>query len=298
MEYIVTTASKKIGSTPNKTPAPAARVDPVATAKPVMKTVETITKVASTQSGSTLITTALDIISKESGIAEAELSDDCAFEDIGMDSLLCLMVSSRLRDELGIELSSAEFLEMGNIAGLRQFLAKHEPTPTVVASETVKETVVEALVGNHADPVAADNTWTDVQTIVSEESGIAIAELTDDTCFSDIGVDSLLSLLISSRLKEEVGVEFAHTASFLEFDTLGSLRTHVTGSRTNSLSETPTRTPSLTESPSNTPPSGTSTPSSVDETPLWSPDGQTSPKSDITSAPTTVSLDAYDAVRT
>jgi len=43
--------------------------------------------------------------------------------------------------------------------------------------------------------------------IISGESGIASAKLTDDSVFSDIGVDSLLSLMIVCRFHNELEID-------------------------------------------------------------------------------------------
>ena len=61
-------------------------------------------------------------------------------------------------------------------------------------------------------------------TIVSEESGIEKAELRDDIQLADLGIDSLLSLIIASRLKDDLDFDLGTGISlFDEFKTLGSL---------------------------------------------------------------------------
>lgn len=66
--------------------------------------------------------------------------------------------------------------------------------------------------------------------IIAEESGIAVDELTDDTAFADAGVDSLCSLVIGSRLREELNLDL--DPDFSLFDsvaTVGDLRTWFKG---------------------------------------------------------------------
>ncbi|PSR83014.1 hypothetical protein BD289DRAFT_293041 [Coniella lustricola] len=58
--------------------------------------------------------------------------------------------------------------------------------------------------------------------IVSQESGIPRAELSDDTDLAQVGVDSLLSLLITSRLKEELDYNLGSGLSI--FDKFRSLK--------------------------------------------------------------------------
>lgn len=264
MEYIVGAANKKVSASAAKpvnkvttTPisAPSVPVS-VETKKQVTKT--TVTDVVQ-PSKSGLFNAAIETISKESGIAPSELTDDCAFDDIGMDSLLCLMVTSRLRDELGVDIDSAKFLDLRTVSGLKNYLADEEPVPPqeVVVHEEVKEQVVE----NHMTPAAVSGVWSQVVDVISQESGIATAELTDDTAFADAGVDSLLSLLIWSRLKDEVGLDLDHTSPFLDFETIGSFKTYILGA-------------SGTETAPSSPQSGSSSSSSSSspaQTPLWTP---------------------------
>lgn len=68
----------------------------------------------------------LDIISEESGIERGELKDDTSFVSIGVDSLLSLIITSRLRDELDFDVGSAASLfdEFNNVGELKAGLAR------------------------------------------------------------------------------------------------------------------------------------------------------------------------------
>lgn len=48
-----------------------------------------------------------------------------------------------------------------------------------------------------------------VMAVVAEESGIAEEELTDDSNFADMGVDSLCSMVIGSRMREDLHLDLA-----------------------------------------------------------------------------------------
>ncbi|KAL8724796.1 MAG: hypothetical protein Q9166_007753 [cf. Caloplaca sp. 2 TL-2023] len=65
--------------------------------------------------------------------------------------------------------------------------------------------------------------------IISEESGIVKEDLTDDTAFADVGVDYLLSLVIVSRLQDELELDIPHEFLFLECPTVGDFRKFVLG---------------------------------------------------------------------
>ncbi|KAL9479466.1 hypothetical protein ACSS6W_004252 [Trichoderma asperelloides] len=59
--------------------------------------------------------------------------------------------------------------------------------------------------------------------IISNESAIDIIDLTDDASFADLGVDSLMSLVIAEKFREQLGVVVGGSL-FLEYPTIGHLR--------------------------------------------------------------------------
>ncbi|KAB2579259.1 Non-reducing polyketide synthase pks27 [Lasiodiplodia theobromae] len=66
--------------------------------------------------------------------------------------------------------------------------------------------------------------WSEALRIIGEESGVPVADLTDETSFADLGVDSLLSLLCASRFREELGLDYESTI-FADCPTVKELRT-------------------------------------------------------------------------
>ena len=79
-------------------------------------------------------------------------------------------------------------------------------------------------------PTQKNSTVSAALAIVSEESGIAIPELTDDSNFADVGVDSLLSMVIASRFREELGLELeADFSIFVDLPTVKDLKAFLAG---------------------------------------------------------------------
>ena len=229
MEYIVNTASKRASSGTSSS-ITKTEAHGVAQVKEVTRAVDASTQITLQPAKSDFVATALKILSDESGIAIADLTDDSSFDEIGMDSLLCLMVNSKLRNELSIDLDSAKFLELGTVGRLTAYLRQLEPSsPTVIVSDIVQEEVVTTKVSIDSTVTQSDGIWAQIVNVISQESGVVVPDLTDDTCFNDIGIDSLLSLLIWSRLRDEVGLELDHSSPFLEFDTMGKFKTYITG---------------------------------------------------------------------
>ena len=187
---------------------------------------------------SRLITKALQIMSEESGIASEELTDITVLTDVGIDSLLSLMISSRFKDELALDFEASVFHDLDTIRDLKVFLTHtlddfqvitaetgtppspeprresarpEKPRAPSRASSRLTEQKLLIVSSEEQNSVKDDSheqaLFTKVVQIMSEETGIAVYEITDDTEFTDAGIDSLLSLMISARLREELNLD-------------------------------------------------------------------------------------------
>lgn len=78
-----------------------------------------------------------------------------------------------------------------------------------------------------------------VLAIIAEECGVDISELADPNSFADLGVDSLMQLSISSRMREELELEVS-SSLFIDYPTVGTLKSHLdqsdSGQSTSSIS--------------------------------------------------------------
>ena len=169
---------------------------------------------------------ALLIIAEESGLAVSDLTDNTNFGDVGVDSLL-----GRFKEELDADLDfNALFYEYPTVAGLRTFLG--ELSPAAIDPATIsppRSDIIEGSVSSRSSatgvttPDAAVDFRRALQ-VVSEESGVAIEDLTDETNFADAGVDSLLSLAIVSRFRDELELDIQHETLFLDCPTVSDLK--------------------------------------------------------------------------
>ncbi|KAK6083898.1 polyketide synthase [Seiridium cupressi] len=109
-------------------------------------------KASQTGSNSTIVidsediaSRALRIISEESGVGREELCDNVVFAELGIDSLLSLMVTARLRDELALEgddLPDISLFAGGPTVGdLKRHLG---PSKTSITSSPVLEPVTDS----------------------------------------------------------------------------------------------------------------------------------------------------------
>ncbi|KAH8807225.1 putative polyketide synthase, partial [Xylogone sp. PMI_703] len=74
-----------------------------------------------------------------------------------------------------------------------------------------------------ATDVDSDSTTAKAIRIIATESALDLEDLTDDASFANLGVDSLMSLVIAEKFREQLGVVVSGSL-FLEYPTIGDLR--------------------------------------------------------------------------
>ena len=104
-----------------------------------------------------------------------------------------------------------------------------EPPKAIPAPGPAPITVVAPIVvkGNDADVVSApldtDSTAAKAIALIAVEAALELADLQDEATFANLGVDSLMSLVIAEKFREELGVTVGGSL-FLEYPTVGDLR--------------------------------------------------------------------------
>jgi naphtho-gamma-pyrone polyketide synthase len=171
------------------------------------------------------------IISQEAGLDLGELEQDSEFADYGIDSLLSLTISGRLREELGLNLPSTMFADYPSPKDLTKYLNGGENRSPSLASSSEDEQVLTPEEDNVSeagsedyDTSATSVAGTDdiigvIRATIAEETGVASEDLTPSTSFSKLGLDSLLSLTIMGKLGEVLEMELPQTL-FADNDTL------------------------------------------------------------------------------
>jgi iterative type I PKS product template protein len=69
----------------------------------------------------------LAIVAEECGVDQNELADPNSFADLGVDSLMQLAISSRMREEMELEVASSLFLSHPTVGALKEYLRQLEP---------------------------------------------------------------------------------------------------------------------------------------------------------------------------
>ena len=74
---------------------------------------------------------ALSVIAEESGISIPEMKDEDFLGDLGIDSLLVLVIASRFREELSLDLSPSFLMEVNTIGAIRAYFKDIDPPLSV-----------------------------------------------------------------------------------------------------------------------------------------------------------------------
>ena len=181
----------------------------------------------------------LNIISEESGIDVGDLDDNVEWSQIGVDSLLFLQITGRIQEEIDVDMDLDDLLGRCPTANeLRKFFGSevHAAPPNVKITQTTVERAVRmpapALFPSekHLElpTQGSASVFQEALTIVADVTGVPEEELTDEVAFADIGIDSLMSLMLTSRLRDELELEMDDDF-WARFYTVGDLRSFLSG---------------------------------------------------------------------
>lgn len=67
----------------------------------------------------------MSLIAREAGLDAVDFDDGASFSELGIDSLMSLVISEKFREELGVAVSGSLFLEYPTIGDLRSRLLEY-----------------------------------------------------------------------------------------------------------------------------------------------------------------------------
>jgi iterative type I PKS product template protein len=220
------TAAKKQSTTTPKIPALNRRSAPQVTMENIRAVNEKLTSITSR---------ALDILAVEIGVGLDELVDNVAFSDLGVDSLMTLSVSGRLRDELEINVHSQDFHNDQTIGEFKKVLSRFETNSPVVLSSSDSSgtgTGRSTFTNTSTDSPSSDTTVDEeedsktatpvddsgsergkesevtevIRATIADEMGLKLHEVSDTADLAELGLDSLMSLSILGAVREKTGL--------------------------------------------------------------------------------------------
>ncbi|KAJ5573557.1 Type I Iterative PKS [Penicillium hispanicum] len=113
--------AKPAASTSAPAPPPAS-AQPAPASKAPESSAPAAKESAPATSDSPIINDCLKILARETGLDPSELTDSASFVELGVDSLMSLVLSEKFRAELGVEVKSSVFIECPNIGELKGWL--------------------------------------------------------------------------------------------------------------------------------------------------------------------------------
>jgi iterative type I PKS product template protein len=188
-----------------------------------------------------LVAHVFEVIAQNMDIDPSEFHDETCFIDVGVDSIMSMTIVSQLRELLDIDIPATLLLEQPTVKSLRTFLTQIDiksplsDTDTYLSSSessvisrpttaaTSADNSDDDTAGEDADEMDTDNLISTIRSTISEQMGIPMAEIMNDTDLSSLGMDSLMSLSILGDLREETGQDFP-SDFFIENQSIGSIK--------------------------------------------------------------------------
>jgi iterative type I PKS product template protein len=159
------------------------------------------------------ISALLDVIADEVGVSVSELADDSTLESLGVDSLLTISITSRLKTEMDIDFPAALMLGSTTISELRSSLPGSD---TGSPSESEDEEGGRSSTVSQASPDTPLTSTSEISfqdlveglvTAVADEARIEPRLMSDDTLLAELGIDSLMSIAVSRTVQRGTGIE-------------------------------------------------------------------------------------------
>ncbi|CAK7562716.1 MAG: Type I Iterative PKS [Sporothrix epigloea] len=178
-----------------------------------------------------------DILAKEIGVSNDELVDNVAFADLGVDSLMSLTISGRIREELDIDLHSNAFVDYPIIGAFKAYMAQFETAhvPATVTAAGLGEDSGTSSSASDTDGIKSDSELTTpmdesengsvkdgdeatseadsasalrqaVRFTIADEMQVDVDEVIATPDLANLGMDSLMSLQILGTLREKTGL--------------------------------------------------------------------------------------------
>ncbi|OGM43340.1 putative polyketide synthase [Aspergillus bombycis] len=177
----------------------------------------------------------LEIIAPEIGVDPGQLTEDVNFTNMGVDSLMSLTIIGKFREFLGLDVPWSLFEDCPSVQSLRVYLnmpsssesdsGETSSYPTPDGSTTASITSPSGSDRDVVENTVLDGVETTVglvSSILAEEMGVYLTDLTNADDLSELGLDSLLSLTTLGRVRDETDLELPNDF-FLEHTSVASI---------------------------------------------------------------------------
>lgn len=182
--------------------------------KPVGPTAATKPRTESSPRGS-LFSKVLDIIAAEVKLDKDEFTDEAEFAELGIDSLLTISIMSSLQVQLALTLPTSIFTNYPTVGTLRIFIQQEFATAEADTESDSTNCGLSSSENNNdsistprseLSPIDSPDVAEVFMSAVAAETGINPSEIEPSTLFSELGVESLMSIAVLSTVKDRTGV--------------------------------------------------------------------------------------------
>lgn len=162
-----------------------------------------------------LFSKVLDIIAAEVKLDKDEFTDEAEFAELGIDSLLTISIMSSLQVQLALTLPTSIFTNYPTVGTLRTFIQQEFATAEADAESDSTNSGLSSFENNNdslstprseLSPIDSPDVAEVFMSAVAAETGINPSEIEPSTLFSELGVESLMSIAVLSTVKDRTGV--------------------------------------------------------------------------------------------
>ncbi|KAK3325197.1 hypothetical protein B0H66DRAFT_113692 [Apodospora peruviana] len=176
-----------------------------------------------------VVSEVMDILAKEVGCSHDELADNIAFTDLGVDSLMSLTVSGRIREDMDLDIDSHAFVDHPTIGAFKSYLAQYETaggrkesissgdsddlsdddSPEIESDSNVTTPPDESEAGSvkgEGPSGGIEELQNIVRNTIAAEMAVEVDEIMAAPDLANLGMDSLMSLSILGTLREKTGM--------------------------------------------------------------------------------------------
>jgi orsellinic acid synthase len=180
------------------------------------------------------------------GLAELEKTKDTTFSDLGVDSQMSISILAQFQRATAVELPAAFFTNFPTPAHVQQELGNQQLEEIKEQEPKAKKPAPRSSSKRKSGKKrtsAASGPSTQLLSLVADALGLEASDLTPSTTFESIGMDSMLSIRITSEFQQETGIELP-AAFFSDHLTVAAAIEELDGSTETTPQEGPSRSPS------------------------------------------------------
>ena len=178
----------------------------------------------------------MSIISDELGVERSELADEAVSVDVGIDSLMSLTITGRLREELSLDVPASLFVDNATIGEAKSAILDLAGSQSIESTSISSAVSADAMSSGRLSPDTSLASEAPIQSahsiiekvlgIIRDELGVEHSVILETGSFADMGVDSLMSLTITGRVREELDLDVS-SSFFVDYPDVNAAKSAI-----------------------------------------------------------------------